>query len=604
MRHLARALKLTVQAAPGYAALFAAFTLLAAALQPTQIWLTKRLIDDLTGGTSGPLSPPVAVIVLLGVVWFASETSGGLATTLRELIAFRVTSTTKKRLLRQAYTLDYALFENPALLDRFMIATARAESTAINGAFALADLLRTALSLGAVAVLLGRLHPLAPIAIFLFSGPKVAWGMEYARRYWRMSLQETEAHRMAEHLAHTLTEPEAAKEMRLFSAGDMLLGRYSALREAFLRETRRLLFSMQGWSALCAVSSAVAIAGVWYYAVAATLADRASLGDLALYLQAAVGCSVGLASVGNSLRILNDSRLVLADVFHFLDLAPAAIPGGRAQATGPRHAYSLRQGIEFRDVWFTYPGTDRVVLAGINLTIPAHTTMGLVGRNGCGKTTLVKLLTRLYDPAQGEILLDGKPLTQIPVEEYQARIGAVFQDFVRYELSLRDNVGIGCPARLADDAALLRAIERGGADSLLAKMPRGLETVLSRQYTDGVDLSIGEWQRVAMSRAFANEDAELLVLDEPTAALDVFAEERIFAGFAKLVEGRTAVLVSHRLSAVRPLTAIAVMDEGRIVECGSHEQLMHQNGLYREMFVTQASQYGPLDHAADEARVP
>lgn len=592
MRHLTRALRLIIQAAPGSTVLFAGLTVLAATLQPTQIWLTRGLIDRLTGGASAPGPHPLAVILLLGVMWFASETSGGLATTLQQLIAFKVTSTTKERLLRQACTLDYALFENPTLLDRLTITTGRADSAAVNGCFALADLLRIGLSLGAVAVLLARLHPLAPVAIFLFSVPKVAWGLAYSRRYFRMVLQETEGHRMAERLARTLTSAEAAKEMRLFSAGGMLLGRYSALTAAFLRETRTLLFGMQGWNALCSLAAAAAVAGVWYWAVAAALAGQASLGDLALYLQAAVACSVGLASVGNSLQMLNDNRLLLAEVFHFLDLSPAEIPGSRALARGPHHAFSLRQGIEFRDVWFTYPGTDRVVLAGVNLAIPAHTTMGLVGRNGCGKTTLVKLLTHLYDPVQGEILLDGIPLAQIPVEEYQNRIGVVFQDFVRYELTLRDNVGIGCPARLADDATVHRAIEKGGAASLLAKMPRGLDTVLSRNYTGGIDLSIGEWQRVAMSRAFAREDAELMVLDEPTAALDVFAEQRIFAGFAELVERRTAVLVSHRLSAVRQLTAIAVMDEGRIVEHGAHKDLMQQGGLYQEMFVLQATQYG------------
>lgn len=592
MRGYLRALCLVYQAGPRDALLFAGLTALAAALQPAQMWLTKVLVDGLAGQPMLSALHLTGVILLLAALWFVSDTSGAASSTLYQLIGFNVGGSIKQKLLRKASVVDYALFEHPHLLDKLMVATGRAESAAINSSFGLANLLRIGLSLAALAGLLARLHPLTPVVIILFSLPRTIWGTAYAQRYFEMILQHTPEHRMASHLGHTLTSPQAAKEVRLFGAGEMLLGRHSALWHKHFRQMRSLLVGMQKWSVLCSLSSAVGVAGVWYYAVSAAMAARISLGDLALYLQTAAACTVGLASLSDYLRQLGSNRLYLSELFGFLDLTPAAIPGALARPSSLRPVVSLKQGIEFRDVWFKYPGTGDFVLAGIDLCIPVGSTLGLVGRNGCGKTTLIKLLTRLYDPTQGEILIDGVPLVQIPPEEYHRCIGAIFQDFVKYELSLRDNVGIGSPSHMGDEAVLLQAIEKGDAASLLARLPNGLDTVLSRSYEGGAELSIGEWQRVAMSRAFAKEEAQVLVLDEPTASLDVFAEQRIFEGFSQLVKGRTAILVSHRLSAVRNLAAIAVMEGGRIVEYGSHEQLMRRGEVYCSMYTAQAQQYG------------
>lgn len=212
--------------------------------------------------------------------------------------------------------------------------------------------------------------------------------------------------------------------------------------------------------------------------------------------------------------------------------------------------------------------------------------MGIVGSNGAGKTTLIKLLTRLYDPTTGVILLDGVPITEIAIKEYYKHIGAVFQDFVKYELSLRENIGIGQPESLKNDDMILQAINDAGAMDLVSGMPEQFDTVLSRAYKKGVELSVGEWQKIAIARAFIRKNAEILILDEPTASLDVFTEQRIFERFAHLVEERTAILISHRFSTVINLDNIAVMKSGKIVEYGSHKTLVNLQGLYYEMFQT------------------
>ncbi len=586
-----RAFRLVFACSPPYVIALFALTAVAAAIQPAQIWLTKLLIDSVSISGREAIEYAVAVVLAVGGLWVSAEMCGGFSETVYRLLGFKVANHIRAEVLRKLSTVDYPLYENPELLDKLQNASGRAEPAAINSCFASTEILKIGLSAIGLMLLLSRLSPLAPVAIIVCVLPRVFWGFYYSRAYFRIFLDHTPERRMGNSLARILTSAAAAKEVRIFNSGPMLIGRATSLWERFWEETRRLMFARQKWNVIVSIISSMGVAGVWYYAVRQAVGGEDTIGDLALYLQTAVAGNVTIASLAIRFRDLLDNRLYLKHLFDFLDLDESRIPGALARPTSPGGCFSLERGIVFRNVSFTYPGTKAGVLHNLNLEIPAGASIGLVGRNGVGKTTLIKLLTRLYDPTDGEILIDGTPIKNIPVVEYYRHIGGIFQDFVRYELTFRENVGIANQAALQDDQVIVSAIRDVGAESLLKGMANGLETVLSRGYKDGVELSEGEWQKVALARALVKTEADILILDEPTASLDVYTEQKIFETFADITKGRTSVLISHRFSTVRSMDIVAVMDDGQIVEQGSHDELMDLKGLYHDMFTTQARLY-------------
>jgi ATP-binding cassette subfamily B protein len=251
----------------------------------------------------------------------------------------------------------------------------------------------------------------------------------------------------------------------------------------------------------------------------------------------------------------------------------------------------IREGVEFNNVSFRYPGSDRLVLRNLSFVLRPGETVAVVGENGAGKTTLVKLLARFYDPTEGSILLDGKDLREYDLEDLHRHIGVIFQDFVHYDLSVRENIGFGQIEFLDDQQRIVRAADQGGSHSVIDKLPKKFETILGRTFDEGVDLSGGEWQKLALSRAFMREGAQVLILDEPTAALDALAEYEMYSRFADLTAGKMTIFISHRFSTVRVANHILVMQEGSVIEEGAHDELMGLDGLYTKMFNAQAERY-------------
>jgi ATP-binding cassette subfamily B protein len=293
-----------------------------------------------------------------------------------------------------------------------------------------------------------------------------------------------------------------------------------------------------------------------------------------------------LGSIGG----IYEQNLYMANLFDFLDGAgapPAATPPASAARTGEMAG----DGIFLEHVSFRYPGKEEWALRDVSFAIPRATSVALVGENGAGKTTLVKLITRLYQPAEGRILLDGRDLREWDEGVLRARFGVVFQDFNQYQLTARDNVGLGSSAHVMDDARIARAAERGGAAEVITRLPRGLETPLGNWFHQGTELSGGQWQKVALARAFMREDADILVLDEPTAALDAESEHLVFERFRALAQGRTAILVSHRFPTVRMADRVIVLEHGRVIEQGTHEELVAMRGRYAHLFELQARGY-------------
>jgi len=439
-------------------------------------------------------------------------------------------------------------------------------------------------------VLVARISPLAALGLL------VVWlavsahliGARYrGDPYWSEPLKR------AMYLRDLGLEPQAAKEVRLFGWADWLVARHAAAWQAVLaglwtvrrRDVRR--------TSLLAGLLVLAYAAVLLWAAMASLAGRLGLDELAVLIQATLAMA-GLGSLAGDVWVENGAVPMPALLALERELVPAATPRVRARRPSLDAPHEC---IAFERVRFAYPRAAQPVLDALELVIPVGRSLAIVGENGAGKTTILKLLLGLYQPSAGRILVDGVPLDALEPAAWRAQTAAIFQDFVRYELSARDNIGLGAPRLLAGDEAvepaIRRAAERADALELVERLPGGLDTVLSRRFPGGVDLSGGQWQRIALARAlFAVEaGARVLMLDEPTAHLDVRAEVELFDRFLELTAGLTTIVVSHRFSTVRRADHIVVLGGGRVVEQGSHTALLERNGHYARLFRLQAAAF-------------
>jgi len=378
----------------------------------------------------------------------------------------------------------------------------------------------------------------------------------------------------------------AVKELRVFGLHETLLRRYREIFARFFRENRDLTvrrnISSFGLAALSTVVSGL----TYVYVVLQVIVGRITVGGLTLYYQAFQQSQSQVSNVLSGISSMYENALFLSNLFDFLAFAPelSVRPDPLPFPT------VIREGIVLDRVSFKYPGTEKWVLEGISFTIKPGETIALVGANGVGKTTLVKLLTRLYDPTAGRITIDGIDLRDFDPAAVRARVGVIFQDYVKYQLTVRENVGFGRIEALDDQDRIERSVAEADAAPIIAGLPQGYDTLLGRWFADGQELSIGQWQKVALARAFMR-DADLLILDEPTASLDVRAEYEVFRAFDELTAGKMAVLISHRFSTVRMADRIVVIEGGRVIEDGGHDELLLKGGRYAELFDLQAASY-------------
>ena len=417
-------------------------------------------------------------------------------------------------------------------------------------------------------------------------------GGHYAGKRFTLVGAMTGHQRMAEYLSRLLGSREAVKEIRIFALHEELLRRFNTFWGLFERETFRLRFAQERFGFLLGLVAMMGTASIWAYAVVRAVGSHISVGTVALAFQAAQQARSGFSEMFGNLGLFYEHTIFAGTLFRFLDLDPRSVEGALAPSPASPAPVPdrLTQGIEFHNVSFRYPGSDQYVLKDISFAIRAGESVAVVGENGAGKTTVIKLLARFYDPAEGAIFLEGRDLREYDPEDLRRQTGVIFQDFVRYHLSAKENIGFGEVDLLDDSDRIERSAYEGGAIDLIRGLPEGYDTILGKEFDGGIDLSGGEWQKVALSRAFMKE-ARILVLDEPTAALDAFAERDVFSRFAELTSDRTAIFISHRFSTVRMADRILVLHRGELVEQGSHEELLGRNGRYARMFNTQAEQY-------------
>jgi ATP-binding cassette subfamily B protein len=567
-------------------------TLVAASLPAAQAWAGKLIIDAIVNATRQGMEPAAGLRYVLPylALEFALVLIGSLASQTRTLfdriIQYQLTNHVNSLIIRKAISLDLQFFENPIFYDTLQNARRQADVSALNIVNSTLQMVQQVLTLGSLVVLLLRFSPWLAVIVFVAAIPTFLSQSQYAERAFRAVSRRAPEARLLNYLETLLTANDTVKEIKLFGLGKPLLDRYQALFNQFYLEDRaiaeRRTLAGLGWGML----STLAYYGSYAWIVLRTIAGRITLGDMTMFLAIFRQSQSSIRSLLDSLNRLYESNLFLDNLITYLQLQPLLVsPVAGLTAPAP-----IRQGIEFRNVSFRYPGSEVFVLREINLHIQPGERIALVGLNGAGKTTLIKLLTRLYDPTEGQVLLDGVDLREYDLNSLHQRFGVIFQDFVRYQFTVRENIGFGQVDALGDLARIRAAAGRGGASAIIENLPQGYDTMLGRRWEKGQELSGGQWQKIALARAFMRK-AEVLVLDEPTSALDAEAEYEVFRRFGELMEGRIAVLISHRFSTVRMADRIVVLSEGKILEAGSHPELIRLDGAYARLFNLQAEGY-------------
>src|SRR6266498_4007476 len=589
--HTPKAVRLVWQANRSATVGLAFLTLAGALLPATQAWVGKLIVDGVVASIQRGADPEqvrsVFVYLIIELALFLLSTGLNHARRLiQQLIQLQLANRIRAEIIRKALTLDLAFFEHPDFYDRLQ--NARRESgykpvDLINDTFLI---VQNTITLISFALLLLRFSPWLVIILLVTSIPAFIAETRFAEEGFRLLTRRAPETRQINYLSRLLTEDTSAKEIKLFNLGETLLARYMTLFDKFFREDKSLALRRAVAGFGLGLIATLGFYGSYAWIVWHTVQGKISLGDMTLYLtifrQGQSTFQSILAAVGS----IYENNLFMANYFDFLDLKPQMRIGAQQQ----KLPVPLRRGIEFRGVGFRYPESEDWALRGIDLHIRPDEKIALVGHNGAGKTTVIKLLSRLYDPTEGDILIDGVDIRELDPLDLRQKIGVIFQDFVRYHLPVSENIGFGQIEAAHRMDKIVESARKSGAHAIIENLPEGYQTMLGRWFHGGHELSIGQWQRIALARAFMR-DAEILVLDEPTASLDAQTEYEIFRHFQELTEGKMAILISHRFSTVRMADRIVVIQGGRIAESGSHQELLRQEGIYAELFGMQAEGY-------------
>ena len=547
-----------------------------------------------------PTFTAVGMIVFLAVLQLAVFAISALLNTLRnisqQLLQNSVSMRIQLMVMEKAATLDLAFYEDPASYDLLRRAQNDSISRPVLMIATVFGLVQTLLTFATMIALLIVVSPVLALLALVSPIPAFIADTRYGWRGYNIARWGSRLMRRMNYLVSLVTTDSFAKEVKLFGLGGYFIERYRLIANAFYSSQRgqlvRRYLTGFAWGNLSTIATSV----TYLYVALQAIAGRLTLGDLTLYTQAAMSVQSSIQSILGGFSGMYEHNLYLNNLYELMAMQPSMpVPAKPAEVPQP-----LRGEIRFDNVSFAYPGADKNAVTDLSFTVKAGETLAVVGRNGAGKTTLFKLICRLYDPSGGRILIDGIDLRDFEPNQLRRQIGAMFQDYVDYQATAAENIGLGNVPEIADRDAVVSASKQAGSDELIANLPEGYDTALGKWFDAGVNLSGGEWQKVALARAFMREDARILLLDEPTSALDAQAEYDLFERLHSLTHGRTAVYISHRFSTVRRADRIIFLEHGRLVEEGTHQELIRLDGRYARLFRMQAAAYTGEDVVPEE----
>jgi ATP-binding cassette, subfamily B, bacterial len=583
-----RAIELVWSTNKFIAIVFAALTVAAGALPAGVAYVGSLIVDAVvTAIRAGGVNTThvMELVALEGVLVAAIAAAQRGLSLCQWLLRAQLGQRVNVMILEKALTLELHHFEDSEFYDKLTRARREASSRPLSLVVRTFGLVQNAISLVSFGTLLAHFSPWA-VAILLLAGlPAFIAEAKFSGDAFSLFRWRSPDSRMQMYLETVLARDEHAKEVKLYNLGDRFLDRYQGIFSKLYTADRALAIKRDVWGFALGLVATVALYGAYAWIAVTAVRGLITLGQMTMYLalfrQGQSAVTASLSAVGG----MYEDNLYLSTLYEYLETEVAPAVGDAKRGPHPE------DGVRFENVGFTYPGASEPALEGVSLHLKPGNSLALVGENGSGKTTLIKLLTRLYEPTTGRIFLDGLDLREWDQAALRERVGVIFQDFIRYQMLVGENVGAGDEAHFEDEARWQDAAVKGQASDFIETLPRKYETQLGKWFKDGRELSGGQWQKIALSRAFMRTRADILVLDEPTAAMDAQAEADVFERFRQLAHDRITILISHRFSTVRMADQIAVLDRGRIVEMGSHEELMKLDGRYSHLFTLQARGY-------------
>jgi ATP-binding cassette subfamily B protein len=588
LRNVPPVLKIVWDSGPAVVVFGLVSRLFSALLPVALLWITKLIIDGIVRSVSTHqpvqhgfwwlVAAEFSLAVLNGVIIRAIDYSDAL-------LADKYTRYVSIRVMNHAASLDLIAYEDPVFYDRLERARVQATDRLVM-IQAIGRLVQQVITTVTLSVSIMLFSPWLMLLLIAGVIPAFLGESHFALLGYAKNFRQTPVRRQLDYLRVLGGSKEAAKELKLFGLRNFLLGRFTGLSDEIYKENVALSRLKLIAGSLLSVVGTAGYYSAYVFVVWRTVTGSLTIGKLIFLTGAIQQASSNIQQIFSTLAAIGDQALFLTDLLAFFEMQPTIRSKPHA-LPAPR---PIVRGVEFRNVSFQYPGNSRRVLAQISFQLHPTERLALIGENGEGKTTIVKLMTRLYDPTEGQILLDGVDLREYDLEDLHREIGVIFQDFMRYEMTARENIAVGRIEEIGNLELLQTAAHKSMADSVIGRLPGIYDQMLGRRFEQGVDLSGGEWQKVALARAYLR-DAQLLILDEPTAALDARSEFEVFRRFSELTAGKMALFISHRFSTVRSADRILVLANGKIAEEGTHEQLSRLGGRYAEMFEMQASSY-------------
>ncbi len=582
-----RAVQLVWKTSPLLTAIVAILTGVAGLLPAGIAYLGKLIVDSVVAAAGSGIGPETALMYVgfeAIAVMMLTLCQRGLSIC-QSLLRVLLGQTVNELILEKALTLTLSHFEDSEVYDKMTRARREASSRPLSFVNRTFGLVQESLGLVAYGGLLLQFSGWVVVVLAIAAIPPFLAETKFAGAAFRVFKTRSPETREQIYLETLIGREDYAKEVQLYQLGPVFLNRYRNIFHRLYREDRNLTLRRGVWGYVLGLLSSLAFYGTYAWIAIAAISGSITLGDMTMYLmvfrQGQSSFSATLSAIGG----MYEDNLYLSNLYEFLE---QDIPQANGTATRGRIP---QDGVRFQNVSFTYPEATQPALADISFHLKPGQKLALVGQNGSGKTTLIKLLTRLYEPSSGQVLLDGLDLREWDINHLRQRIGVIFQDFVRYQFLVGENIGVGDVDSLEDETRWKTAAEKGMAEPFIANLPQGFYTQLGRWFKSGTELSGGQWQKIGLSRAFMRVKADILVLDEPTSAMDAEAEFEIFERFRRLAQDRMVLLISHRFSTVRMADTIIVLEAGKLIESGTHEELMQAEGRYAKLFTLQAAGY-------------